>query len=379
MSNNCPKGTVSTSHIFLLRERNNRLSRRGSQTARKLLGASLGLGTLLSFSFSAAPSHAAAPARIDSVRVTARGRAATLRVHSSRPCRVVRTYLEDPERLVLDFSPARWTGKPPTRTGSRMVRTIRIAQHGAQRVRIVLETGTRPTRWTGRFRGAEWVGHGSVQEIRRAARNKRGAASRSARGSLRGLVIGIDPGHGGSDPGAISKCGLKEKDVTLKIAKQLRRLLQQQGARTLMTRRTDRRLPVATRKAFVAGSGADLIVSIHCDALEEASHCTGVTTYYHEGRRRSQDLAQAIQKRLPGATGLPNRGARPDTTIVPGGGFYVLRNAAAPAVLIETGYISCAATATRLRDSGFRQRVARGIVDGLRHYVGNRPVRSARR
>ena len=57
----------------------------------------------------------------------------------------------------------------------------------------------------------------------------------------------------------------------------------------------------------------------------------------------------------------------------------MLRNAACPAVLVETGYISCAPTATRLRDPGFRLQVARGIVDGLRHYASARLVRTARR
>ena len=85
-----------------------------------------------------------------------------------------------------------------------------------------------------------------------------------------------------------------------------------------------------------------------------------------------------LPRGLPGATGLPDRGARPDDCLYKSG-LYVLRNAACPAVLVETGYISSAPTAARLRDPGFRLQVARGIVEGLRHYVTNRPVRTARR
>lgn len=327
----------------------------------------------------AAPAVARPPARVEAVRVEGRGKEAVLRIRTSRPCRVVRTRMDDPERLVLDFSPARWSGKEPRDDTKGPVRSVRIAQHPGPRVRVVIDTGGRPVRWSGAFQGAEWVARGRAQTARQGTRTA--AASRSStgrRGSLRGLVIGLDPGHGGSDPGAISRCGLMEKKVTLRIAKQLRRMLRAQGAQVLMTRGDDRRLQKSSRVAFVSSSRMDLILSLHCDALEGASNCTGITTYYRNGSPRGRQLAEAMQRRLPGLTGLPNRGARPDTSLHDSG-LYVLRNANAPAVLIETGYLSCAATATRLRDPGFRGQIARGIVQGLQQYVADRPHRTARR
>jgi N-acetylmuramoyl-L-alanine amidase len=324
------------------------------------------------------------PARIDSVQVDGRGRTATLRVHASRPCRVIRTRLRRPERLVLDFSPARWGGRRPARHSAGMVRAVRIAQHGGRRVRLVVDTDPHPTHWNGRFRGPQWIGRGHAQtqvsEAPRAGharRSDRRAADHSLR-ALRHMVIGIDPGHGGGDPGAIAGSGLEEKKVTLGIARQLRRLLQRQGIRTVMTRTDDRRLPRESRIAFVSSGRANLVISIHCDALDGSPHCTGITTYYHGGSRRSHELAEALQRRLTGATGLPNRGARPDTTCYDSG-FYVLRNATCPAVLVETGYISSAPTAARLRDPGYRLQVAQGIVEGLKRYVRTAPVRTARR
>jgi N-acetylmuramoyl-L-alanine amidase len=191
-------------------------------------------------------------------------------------------------------------------------------------------------------------------------------------------VIGIDPGHGGDDPGAIARSGLEEKKVTLGIARQLRRLLRRQGIRTVMTRTDDRRLPMGARVAFVSDGRANLIVSIHCDALDGKPRCTGITTYYHGGSRRSHELAGAIQAQLAVATRLPDRGARPDTTCYDTG-FYVLRNATCPAVLVETGYISSAPTAARLQDPGFRLQIARGILEGLQQYVSTTAVRTARR
>jgi N-acetylmuramoyl-L-alanine amidase len=340
--------------------------------------------TLVSL-LAAAPAAARPPVRLEGVRVEGRGKEAILRVRTSRPCRVVRTRLDNPERLVLDFSPARWEGENPSLGRKSPVRSVRVAQHPGPRVRLVVDTGSRRARWSGHFEGVEWVGRGRVQRATRSVRQEpvaearaRGGLMRVRRGSLRGLVIGIDPGHGGSDPGAISKCGLMEKKVTLRIAKQLRRLLRSQGARVRMTRIDDRRLQKESRVAFVSSGRMDLIISLHCDALDGPNSCTGVTTYYHSGSRRGERLAEALQRRLPRITGLPNRGARPDTSLYDGG-LYVLRNATVPAVLVETGYLSCAVTAGRLREPGFRLQIARGIVEGLQHYMSTRPLRTARR
>ncbi len=319
-----------------------------------------------------------APTRIDAVRVDGRGREATIHVRVTHPCRVVRTQLRAPERVVLDFSPAKWGGSRPRPAKCGPVRAVRIAQHPGGRVRLVVDTEPHPSRWKGRFRGAEWLGQGQVDEPETDKRRPVGGEERARRRSLRGMVIGIDPGHGGSDPGAMAACGLEEKEVTLRIARQLRRLLKRQGARVRMTRVDDRRLPKESRIAFVARGGLDLMISLHCDASDGAPHCTGITTYYHDRSRRSRELAEALQGELPGATGMSNRGARSDVCLYDSG-LYVLRNAACPAVLIETGYISCAPTAARLRDPGFRQQVARGIVEGVRRYVTDAPVRTARR
>jgi N-acetylmuramoyl-L-alanine amidase len=306
-----------------------------------------------------------------------------LRVRATHPCRVVRTHLRKPERLVLDFSPALWPGRRPVRKGAGPVRAVRIAQHHGRRVRLVVDTGARSTRWNGRFHGDEWVERGRVQEARALTRTRRSrergeTAASASYHALRRLVIGIDPGHGGDDPGAIAGSGLQEKKVTLGIARQLRRLLKRQGIRTVMTRTDDRRLPKEDRVAFVSNGCANLIVSIHCDSLDGQPRCTGITTYYHGGSRRSLELAEAVQAQLTSATRLPDRGARPDTTCYDTG-FYLLRNATCPAVLVETGYISSAATAARLRDPGFRLQVARGIMEGLRQYVHSAAVRTARR
>jgi N-acetylmuramoyl-L-alanine amidase len=196
-------------------------------------------------------------------------------------------------------------------------------------------------------------------------------------------LVGIDPGHGGSDPGASPMVGMAEKDITLDVGLRVRELLAQLGIATAMTRREDRRLPVKERIRFVGRADLDLFLSIHCDAAESAS-ATGVTTYLHGWDSPSHALAVAIQGELVRATGLPDRGVRSDKERFRRGGFYVLRYAACPAVLIEAGYVSHPATALQLSYPAFRQRVAQGIVAGLQKYwesVGSRKsqARDARR
>jgi N-acetylmuramoyl-L-alanine amidase len=180
-------------------------------------------------------------------------------------------------------------------------------------------------------------------------------------------LVGIDPGHGGSDPGASPMVGMPEKDITLDVGLRVRELLAGMGIATAMTRREDRRLPVKERIRFVGRADLDLFLSIHCDAAESSS-ATGVTTYVHGWNAPSRALAVAVQSELVRATGLPDRGVRSDRERYRRGGFYVLRYAAAPAVLIEAGYVSHPPTALQLSYPAFRQRVAQGIVAGLQKY-----------
>jgi N-acetylmuramoyl-L-alanine amidase len=218
-----------------------------------------------------------------------------------------------------------------------------------------------------------------VEVTRRAAQRADGATGRRGDGATGqgkpgarsqepgAILVGIDPGHGGSDPGAMPLVGMAEKEITLDIAHRVRELLEEMGVATAMTRREDRRLAVKERKRFVARADLDLLLSIHCDAAE-SRNATGVTTYTHGWDRKSRVLAGAIQSELVKATGLPDRGVRADLEMYPEGGFYVLRHAVCPAVLIEAGYVSHPPTALRLSFPEFRQRVAQGIVAGLRKY-----------
>lgn len=179
------------------------------------------------------------------------------------------------------------------------------------------------------------------------------------------LLIVLDPGHGGYDPGALSASEeILEKDITLAITLYVRELLEdQEGISTLMTREDDSHVYLSERAELANSSGADLFVSIHANALENSTTWTGIYTYYHPDKSSNSTLAQTVQDAIIAATGAVDRGANTAD-------YYVLRETTMPAILIETGFLSSPEELALLTDSAYQQKIAQGIVDGLLEYIG---------
>ncbi|MBI3911780.1 MAG: N-acetylmuramoyl-L-alanine amidase [Armatimonadetes bacterium] len=184
-----------------------------------------------------------------------------------------------------------------------------------------------------------------------------------------GVVIALDAGHGGEDSGAIGLTGLMEKDVTLDIVLRLRRLLEKAGFEVVLSRDQDTTLRPADRAAWIRAVRADLLVSVHCDSIDDRPEVTGSSTYFRQDRAGARGLADSVQLRLREAIALPDRGVQPDTVLYPRSGLYVLRHSPRPSVLVETGFISHPTTEQRFRDPEFRERIAQGIAAGIRQYV----------
>lgn len=175
------------------------------------------------------------------------------------------------------------------------------------------------------------------------------------------LVIVIDPGHGGPDPGAVGIGGLREKDVVLPLSLQVAQLLQQQGIYVVMTRQDDRDLDLEPRVQIAERANADLFVSIHANAISlSRPDVNGIETYYYSDR--GNRLAQFIHRSMIQATGRPDRGVRQAR-------FYVIRNTSMPAVLLETGFVTGGQDARLLADSAFQRRMAEAIARGILEYV----------
>lgn len=185
---------------------------------------------------------------------------------------------------------------------------------------------------------------------------------------LLGKSICIDPGHGGSDPGAIGPTGTKEKDNTLAISLLLRDRLECNGATVVMTRETDKdaSYPDATadeelgaRVDIANEAGTDIFVSIHNDSFTNQT-ASGTTTY-HYGDGESARLAGAIQKCLVDEMGTRDRGSRFAS-------FYVIRYTDMPAILVEAAFISNPEEEVLLASVDGRYKAADSIFRGIVKY-----------
>jgi N-acetylmuramoyl-L-alanine amidase len=235
---------------------------------------------------------------------------------------------------------------------------------------------------------------------------KPGPSTRASR-DVRRIVL--DPGHGGHDPGAIGPTGLREKDVALDIAHRAAPLIARElGISTLLTRDTDVFVPLEERTARANGFGADLFISIHCNATERSGG-SGVMTFVLDDSKdqlaariaalensasteATSELVRAMSAtrqssdrtsdaRANEFAGLLQRSAMaslsPSYPDVPDGGvkragFYVLAGARMPAVLFETSFISSARDETRFNTGDFRQKLADAIVNAVRAYKEGR-------
>ena len=191
---------------------------------------------------------------------------------------------------------------------------------------------------------------------------------------LKGRIITIDPGHGGSDPGAIGPTGVTEKSVTLKIAMELQRLLKAEGATVYMTRTTDTEVSPKKDKATdveelqarcdVANRHkADIFISIHMDSFSGGT-AKGTTSYYYSlGTAKSRKLADKVRSALISQIGTQSRGTQSCN-------FYVVKHTDMPATLVEVAFISNAAEEKLLNSEAGVKKAALGIADGIADYFG---------
>ena len=190
---------------------------------------------------------------------------------------------------------------------------------------------------------------------------------------IRGKTIVIDPGHGGSDTGAIGPSGVREKDVNLLIASQLNSLLTGAGARVIMTRERDvdcaypqcsDEAELSARVAYAKKNNPDIFISLHNDAYYNRSS-NGTATYYFVKSEQDARLARDIQRNLQRNVGLTDKGIRKAN-------FYVLRNTKMPAALVEVAFISNVNEEQLLITVAFQKKAALGIFEGINEYFSGR-------
>ncbi len=199
------------------------------------------------------------------------------------------------------------------------------------------------------------------------------------------IVVVLDPGHGGTDPGAGDRTGLTEKMLSLDVAQRVRRRFRHSGIEIKLTRNTDVFVSLAERSRRAATWNADIFASIHMNSAVNTG-ASGIETFIlpaegypstsggTSGRKRchgnrfdseNSRLAYYIHHGLHQFTQTPDRGVKRAR-------FAVLSRAPCPAVLIECGFLSSAAESTKLLGVDHRESLAEGISQGLLTYISKR-------
>ncbi|HEY9645836.1 MAG TPA: N-acetylmuramoyl-L-alanine amidase [Chroococcidiopsis sp.] len=175
------------------------------------------------------------------------------------------------------------------------------------------------------------------------------------------VVIVVDPGHGGSDPGAVGIGGLRETDIVLPVALQVAQILEQQGVQAVLTRQNETTVELEPRVQTAERANADLFVSIHANSISlSRPDVNGIETYYHSAQ--GLPLARVLHNSLLQLPGAIDRGVRQAN-------FYVLRNTSMPAVLLELGFVTGAQDARRMSDPNSRSQIATAIARGILQYI----------
>lgn len=189
-------------------------------------------------------------------------------------------------------------------------------------------------------------------------------ASERKQGTLKGITIVLDAGHGGVDRGTTGVRGTDEKDINIITAELLRSKLQSAGAHVVMTRESDVFVDLRKRVAVSHQAGADAFISIHYDANEDSS-VSGFTTYYTNGYQK--ELAEYVHDGLASKVNLKDRGPR-------FGNYLVLRENRQHAILLELGYLSNASEERAITTDYYREQATLGIYQGLLNYFDDQLV-----
>lgn len=234
----------------------------------------------------------------------------------------------------------------------------------------------------------------------------------------RDIIIAVDPGHGGNDPGAIGQKRVKEKDVVLDIGRRLAKLINAQpGYRAEMTRTGDELIQLKRRRDIARAMRADLFVSIHADSVKQSS-VRGASVYASNpnGRHATSEFARFLAQReneadlIAGVSDISLKDyqdevvagtlldlirtetlsaslemgehlldslddvARLHRRSVEEADFVVLRSPDVPSLLVESGFISNVDEEKRLNSSSYRQQLAEKIFDGIQSYFYSKPL-----
>ncbi len=314
--------------------------------------------------------------------------------------------LDNPRRVVVDLRPARMDlNALRLPKGVGLVESVRGATRPGGEVRIVVDLAAAATARSFLVRPEGGYGHRLIIELD-APRARAQAPLMRADEGARELVIAVDAGHGGEDPGAVGRRGTREKDVVLAVARLLAQQIDREpGMRAVLIRDGDYFLAHRQRVAKARMHRADLFISVHADAFKNPN-ARGSSVYVLSSKGATDEAARWLAARenaadLVGGVSLDDKddmlasvlldlsqnasiGAslevgdfvlnrlggvnRLHKSTVQQAGFLVLKAPDIPSILVETAFISNLEEEQKLRESRYQSQLAAAVMSGVREY-----------
>ena len=326
--------------------------------------------------------------------------------------------LQDPDRVVVDLRDTRLAKRAPrANPDDRLLAGIRAAPRKRTGLRVVLDlkAPVRPKSFL--LKPNRKYGHRLVIDLHTKAAGPDAAAVRKparrneSPGTSRDVVVAIDAGHGGEDPGAVTRSKIREKDVVLAIARELaRRIDRTRGMRAALVRDGDYYVGLRRRMEIARRHDADLFVSIHADSFRD-SRVSGSSVYILSHRGASSEAARWLAERenasdFVGGVSLDDKDGQLASVLldlsqtaslvassdvgmrvlkslgragkrhkrrVERAGFLVLKSPDIPSILVETGFLTNPSDAKRLSNPKHQRAVAQAILEGIRGYFDDNP------
>lgn len=369
-------------------------------------------------------------AQISDIRIADRATETRVVFDLTSPVKHSVFVLKNPDRVVIDIDQCDANDKlKASRIGGTLVKELRYAQKTSEKLRVVLDLNKAvspksfllPPQSGKAYRlvidltssvavastaTAAKVSSDPTQKIVKP-KVEPVIAMQDAPASFRDVVVAIDAGHGGKDPGATGRGGTREKDIVLAISKRLKKLIDNEpGMRAFMIRSGDTFVPLRGRIQKASKNNADIFISIHADAAVNR-RAKGSSVYVLSQNGATSEAARILAKRENesdkiGGVSLENKDdvlksvlvdlsqtATIDASIdlaedilkelgqvgnilrdkVEQAGFAVLKSPDIPSVLVETAFISNPQEEKRLKTAAHQQKLATAILKGLRRYT----------
>jgi N-acetylmuramoyl-L-alanine amidase len=315
--------------------------------------------------------------------------------------------LDNPRRIVLDVADTRLkTSLDRLNLEGTPVKAVRSGVREGDDLRVVLDMGAQVNPRSFDLKANEKAGDRLVLDLYDRAAKSTAVKKSVTQSAKRDIVVAIDAGHGGEDPGAIGPRRLREKDVVLAIAREVHRLFERDaGFKPTLVRSGDYYVSLAGRRDLARKRQADLFVSIHADAFKR-KEANGASVYALSTKGATSTAARYLAQRenaadLVGGVSLSDKDdvlagvladlsmtSTLDTSLKLGdkvlrnldsiaklhkssveqAGFAVLKSPDIPSILVETGFISNPAESKKLATRSYQQKMARAIHRGIKDW-----------